>query len=540
MSQGQSSGSSRGYLFVCAVSASLAGFLFGFDTIVINGAEQTIQDLWGLNGFMHGLCISAALWGTVFGAMFGGWPTERFGRRKTLLWIGVLYFVSAVGSGIATDEHFFMIARFIGGLGVGIATVASPLYISEISPPKMRGRLAGMFQFNIVFGILIAFVSNFFFGRYLNEEIAWRWMLGIEALPALLYTVLCFRIPESPRWLIVHGGQREAGAAVFRQINPTAAESEINELVDAVAASVGDQKTASKFWTARLRVPILLAILIAAFNQLSGINAILYYARRLLELAGVSNALAFGMGIGMTNLIFTFVGLWLIDKLGRRTLLYIGSFGYIASLAVCAFAFLSYPGFRVVSRAIDVESGVKQMRKIDSPESSLSDADKADIRDAYGKAQQSLVDATALEKYPGEAVVIPSEANLEDVNKIAEEAKGEASAILGGMKNVVLFSILAFIAAHAIGQGAVIWVFISEIFPNRNRAAGQALGSATHWLFAASITFVFPIAIGAFDAGAIFAFFCIMMCLQLVWVKFMVPETKGVPLEEIQEKLGIE
>jgi SP family arabinose:H+ symporter-like MFS transporter len=540
MSQGQSSGSSRGYLFVCAVSASLAGFLFGFDTIVINGAEQTIQDLWGLNGFRHGLCISAALWGTVFGAMFGGWPTERFGRRKTLLWIGVLYFVSAVGSGIATDEHFFMIARFIGGVGVGIATVASPLYISEISPPKLRGRLAGMFQFNIVFGILIAFVSNFFFGRYLNEEIAWRWMLGIEALPALLYTVLCFRIPESPRWLIVHGGQREAGAAVFRQINPTAAESEINELVDAVAASVGDQKTASKFWTARLRVPILLAILIAAFNQLSGINAILYYARRLLELAGVSNALAFGMGIGMTNLIFTFIGLWLIDKLGRRTLLYIGSFGYIASLAVCAFAFLTYPGFRVVSRAIDVESGVKQMRKIDDPESSLSDADKADIRDAYGKAQQSLVDATALEKYPGEAVVIPSEANLEDVNELAEQAKGEASAILGGMKNVVLFSILAFIAAHAIGQGAVIWVFISEIFPNRNRAAGQALGSATHWLFAASITFVFPIAIGAFDAGAIFAFFCIMMCLQLVWVKFMVPETKGVPLEEIQEKLGIE
>jgi SP family arabinose:H+ symporter-like MFS transporter len=242
----------------------------------------------------------------------------------------------------------------------------------------------------------------------------------------------------------------------------------------------------------------------------------------------------------VTNLVFTFVGLWLIDKLGRRTLLYIGSFGYIASLAVCAFAFLTYPGFRVVSRAIDVESGVKQMRKIDDPESSLSDADKADIRDAYGKAQQSLVDATALDKYPGEAVVIPSEANLEDVNKIAEEAKGEASAILGGMKNVVLFSILAFIAAHAIGQGAVIWVFISEIFPNRNRAAGQALGSATHWLFAASITFVFPIAIGAFDAGAIFAFFCIMMCLQLVWVKFMVPETKGVPLEEIQEKLGIE
>src|SRR5210317_1226145 len=172
---------SRGYLFVCAITAALAGFLFGFDTIVISGAEQKIQSLWRLNGFMHGLCMSAALWGTVLGALLGGWPTERFGRRKTLLWIGVLYFVSAVGSGIAPDKYFFMVARFLGGLGVGIATVASPLYISEISPAKMRGRLAGMFQFNIVFGILIAFVSNYFLGKFLSEGVAWRWMLGVEA-----------------------------------------------------------------------------------------------------------------------------------------------------------------------------------------------------------------------------------------------------------------------------------------------------------------------------------------------------------------------
>lgn len=540
MNQGQPSGSSRGYVLACAVTAALAGFLFGFDTIVISGAEQKIQSLWRLNGMMHGLCMSAALWGTVLGALFGGWPTERFGRRKTLLWIGVLYFVSAVGSGIAPDKYFFMVARFIGGLGVGIATVASPLYISEISPPKLRGRLAGMFQFNIVFGILIAFVSNYFIGRYLSEGVAWRWMLGVEAFPALLYTILCFGIPESPRWLIVHGGRREAGAEVFRKINPTLSESEINALVDTVAATAGDRTTAARFWTARLKVPILLAILIAAFNQLSGINVILYFAPRLLGLAGVSNPLSASIGIGVTNLLFTFVGLWLIDKLGRRTLLYIGSLGYIASLAVCAFSFLTYPAFRVVSSAIDVESSARQVLEMDDPAAVLSDADKDAIRKAYGEAKQSLVAATALENYQGDAVVIPDEASPKDVQTLAARVKDEASTILGAKKFVVLFSIMAFIAAHAIGQGAVIWVFISEIFPNRNRAVGQALGSFTHWLFAASITLVFPIAIGAFDAGALFAFFCFMMCLQLVWVKLMVPETKGVPLEEIQKQLGIQ
>jgi sugar porter (SP) family MFS transporter len=540
MNQAKPSGSSRGYVLACAVTAALAGFLFGFDTIVISGAEQKIQSLWRLDGFMHGLCMSAALWGTVLGAMFGGWPTERFGRRKTLLWIGVLYFVSAVGSGIAPDKFFFMVARFIGGLGVGIATVASPLYISEISPPKLRGRLAGMFQFNIVFGILIAFVSNYFLGKYVSEAVAWRWMLGVEAFPALLYTVLCFGIPESPRWLIVHGGQREAGAEVFRKINPDFSPSQIDQLVDTVAASVGDMTTAARFWTARLKVPILLAILIAAFNQLSGINAILYFAPRLLGLAGVSDPLSASIGIGVTNLIFTFAGLWLIDRLGRRTLLYIGSVGYIASLAVCAFSFLTYPAFRVVSSAIDVENTAGQVLHMDDPEAVLSDTDKDAIRKGYEEARQSLVSATSVDGYSGEAVVIPDDAGPNDVQTLAAGVKDEASSILGRKKFVVLFSIMAFIAAHAIGQGAVIWVFISEIFPNRNRAAGQALGSFTHWLFAASITLAFPIAIGAFDAGVLFAFFCCMMCLQLIWVKLMVPETKGVPLEEIQKKLGTE
>ena len=232
-------------LFFWSATAALAGFLFGFDAIVISGAEQKIESIWDLGPGMHGLCMSAALWGTVLGSLLGGWPTERFGRRKTLIWIGVLYFVSAVGSAVAPETYFFMVARFIGGLGVGIATVASPLYISELSPARLRGRLAGMFQFNIVFGILIAFLSNYLLGRYLDEDVAWRWMLGVEAIPAFLYSVLCLSIPESPRWLIVHGGRREQGTEVFRQINPDLSASQIAELVDSVAASAGDR---GKLW----------------------------------------------------------------------------------------------------------------------------------------------------------------------------------------------------------------------------------------------------------------------------------------------------
>jgi sugar porter (SP) family MFS transporter len=345
-----------------------------------------------------------------------------------------------------------MIARFIGGLGVGIATVASPLYISEISPARLRGRLAGMFQFNIVFGILIAFISNYFLGKHLNEQIAWRWMLGVEAIPAFFYFLMCFTIPESPRWLIVHGGQREQGLEVFRKINPDLSESEIIALGDSVAASVGDRKTAAKFFTKRLKVPIMLAFLVAFFNQLSGINAILFFAPRIFEWTGLgeSAALLQSVGIGVTNIIFTYLGLYLIDKIGRRMLLYIGSFGYIISLGVCSWAFHT-------------------------------------------------------ESY-----------------------------------KIVPLCIFAFMAAHAMGQGAVIWVLISEIFPNRNRAAGQALGSFTHWYFAASITLVFPKMAEILNPSIIFGFFCFMMVLQLIWVKTMVPETKGITLEEMQKKLGIE
>jgi sugar porter (SP) family MFS transporter len=440
----------RRRLVLWSITAALAGFLFGFDTIVISGAEQKIESIWELSSAMHGLCMSAALWGTVLGALFGGWPTERFGRRRTLLWVGVLYFVSAVGSGIAPEKFFFMLARFIGGVGVGVATVAAPLYISEISPARMRGRLTGLFQFNIVFGILVAFVSNYLIGKYVDAEIAWRWMLGVEAIPALVYSFLCLGMPESPRWLIVHGGDRRAGVAVFRLIDPELPDAGIEELANAVVASAEERGSKARFFSRRLRIPIMLAILVAFFNQLSGINAVLYFAPRIFEWTGLekSAALLQSVGIGVTNLVFTFVGLWLIDRAGRRTLLYLGSFGYIASLGICSWAFSA------------------------------------------------------------------------------------------GSYQVVPFCIFAFIAAHAVGQGAVIWVFISEIFPNRDRAAGQALGSFTHWFFAASLTLVFPKMAEALPAAAIFGFFCFMMVLQLAWVRIAVPETKNVPLEEIQEKLG--
>jgi MFS transporter, SP family, arabinose:H+ symporter len=436
-------------LLFWSVTASLAGFLFGFDTVVISGAEKTIQSLWGLGDLQHGLAMSSALWGTVLGSLIGGWPTDRFGRRTTLLYIGILYFVSAVWSGLATDVYSFIIARFIGGVGVGISTVAAPLYISEISPPDRRGRLAGMFQFNIVFGILIAFVSNALLAGI--GENAWRWMLGVEAIPALIYSLMCFSLPESPRWLISRKNDVDAATKVFKQISPdlddAAIKRQVAQVVDA-SSSAASHKTG--FWNSQLRRPILLAFLVAFFNQLSGINAILYFAPRIFELTGLEAqaSLLQSVGIGVTNLIFTFVGLWLIDRLGRKTLLYIGSFGYIGSLGLCAWAF-STETFAIVPACI-----------------------------------------------------------------------------------------FAFIAAHAVGQGAVIWVLISEIFPNEHRAQGQSLGSFTHWIFAALLTLFFPSMVTLFAPSIVFGFFCFMMCLQLLWVWSMVPETKGVPLEEMQIRLG--
>ena len=399
---------------------------------------------------MHGVAMASALYGTVLGSLIGGWPTDRFGRRATLLWIGILYLVSAIGTALAPDVYFFIVARMIGGLGIGISTVVAPLYISEIAPPKYRGRLAGMFQFNIVFGIVVAFLSNALLAGV--GENAWRWMLGVAAFPSLLYSMFCLAIPESPRWLLTRKRDLEAGRAALQQLQPDASKVEIDAAANEILSASPEQSSGGKFWTRRLRVPILLAILVAFFNQMSGINAILYFAPRIFEMTGLGEkaALLQSLGIGVTNLIFTFVGLWLIDRLGRRTLLFIGSFGYILSLGLVSWAF-----------------------------------------------------------FTGHFSIVPA-------------------------------CIFAFIAAHAVGQGAVIWVLISEIFPNRYRAAGQALGSFTHWIFAAALTTFFPKMVAAFPPGYVFLFFCAMMVLQLIWVKFMVIETKGVPLEQIQKRLGVE
>jgi len=311
-------------VFFWSLTSALAGFLFGFDTVVISGAEKTIQSLWGLSPGLHGIAMASALYGTVVGSLIGGWPADRFGRKATLLWVGVFYFVGAVGSGLATNVSLFIAARVIGGLGIGISTVAAPLYISEIAPPKHRGRLAGMFQFNIVFGILVAFVSNALLaGIGVN---AWRWMLGVATFPSVLYGLLCFGLPESPRWLLARKGDRESGMKVLQRIEPEASHDEIEAEANEIAAASSAKESAARFWTLRLRKPILLAILIAFFNQLSGINAVLYFAPRIFELTGLGAkaALLQSVGIGVTNLIFTFVGLWLIDRLGRRTLLFIG------------------------------------------------------------------------------------------------------------------------------------------------------------------------------------------------------------------------
>ena len=526
-------------LLFWAITSALAGFLFGFDTVVISGAEKKIQSLWGLNNSMHGLATSAALWGTVIGSFAGGWPTDKFGRKNTLLSIGVLYFVSAIWSAFSNDVYSFMIARLIGGIGVGISTVAAPLYISEISPPDKRGRLAGMFQFNIVFGVLIALLSNYFIGS-MKLENGWRWMLGIEAVPAVIYTLMCFQIPKSPRWLISKKQDRPAAEKVLRLINPEASSGEVSGLADQIASvAATDSTKASGFWSRDLKIPIMLAFLVAFFNQLSGINVILYFAPRIFELAGfgANVALLNSVGIGITNLLFTFVGLYLIDRLGRRTLLYIGSFGYIASLGLCAWAFFSYaPPFQVANTAMSVTKSVESLAKAEALEVK-NEADITKLKSELKESKQALVAASSADAYKGPPVTIGSESG-DALEAIASKSLKEASEQSGSGGLIVMFGIFAFIAAHAVGQGAVIWVFISEIFPNRHRASGQAFGCFTHWIFAALLTMIFPWMISTFAPGYVFGFFCFMMLLQLIWVALMVPETKGVPLEEMEAKLG--
>ena len=432
-----------------SLTVAVAGFLFGFDTVVISGANLPIKELWHTTPLFHGVFImSMALWGTVVGALLGGYPCDKWGRKKTLLWIGILFLVSALGSALAPNPYVFSFFRFIGGIGVGASSVAAPIYISEISSPENRGKLGTLFQFNIVFGILIAFFSNYFFEGFGGEN-DWRWMIGIVALPALIYSVIVIRIPESPRWLILTKKDDRAGLAVLEMIYaPAQAKESFNEIKKDVITST----KVDTFFSKKYKFPILLAFLLAFFNQLSGINFILYYAPEILEMAGLGakESLFNSILIGVTNLVFTLIGMRLIDVLGRKPLMLIGSLGYILSLTMVAFAFYSQ---------------------------------------------------------------------------------------LGSV--VLLLSIMLFIASHAIGQGAVIWVFISEIFPNTVRANGQAFGTGIHWIFAALITLVGPIVIDIYKENPwpIFAFFAFMMLLQLVFVLFMMPETKGLSLEEIESKM---
>lgn len=428
-----------------SLTAALAGFLFGFDTVVISGADQKLQSLWNSSDAFHGFVVMAmALWGTVIGSLFGSIPTRRLGRKKTLIWIGVFYTISALGSALAPTPYLFAFFRFLGGLGVGVSTIAAPAYISEIAPAKNRGRLVGLYQFNIVFGILIAFLSNYLLSD-LGEN-AWRYMMGVEAIPAVIYTLMTFGIPKSPRWLFLQNKTEEAKAIIHQAYTKEDADSLIHDISQEQNVIVENES----IFKPKYRFILKLAFLIAFFNQFSGINAFLYYAPRIFEEGGLgeSTALLSSIGIGLINLIFTLIGINLIDRLGRKTLMYIGSVGYIISLSLIAASFL------------------------------LS----------------------------WEGLALP----------------------------IFLF---VFIASHAIGQGAVIWVFISEIYPNHLRSAGQSFGTSTHWVLAAIIPSLVPILFASIGAGVVFAIFAFMMVLQLLFVYFWMPETKGVSLESLSQKL---
>ena len=430
-----------------SLTAALAGFLFGFDTVVISGADQKLQELWGSSDGFHGIVVMAmALWGTVIGSLFGSIPTRILGRKKTLLWIGIFYSISALGSALATGPYLFAFFRFLGGLGVGASTIAAPAYISEIAPANDRGRLVGLYQFNIVFGILVAFLSNYLLSD-LGEN-AWRYMMGVEALPALLYTLMVIYIPRSPRWLFLQQKEEEAKAIIQKAYSKEDAES----LIVDISSEQDNLPTNESIFDRKYRFILSLAFLIAFFNQFSGINAFLYYAPRIFEEGGLgaSTALLSSVGIGLVNLIFTLIGINLIDRLGRKILMYIGSVGYIISLSLIAASFL----------------------------------------------------------LEWEGLALP------------------------------LFLFL-FIASHAIGQGAIIWVFISEIYPNHLRSAGQSFGTSTHWVLAAIIPSLVPVLFATIGAGVVFAVFAFMMVLQLLFVYFWMPETKGVSLESLAQQLLI-
>ncbi|HEY2349532.1 MAG TPA: sugar porter family MFS transporter [Puia sp.] len=438
----------RKSVFLWSVVIALGGFLFGFDTAVISGAEQSIQKYWSLSAFEHGLTVSIALIGTVIGALLGAIPSDRLGRKKTLYLIAALYLISSLGTSLSTNWFVFLIFRFLGGLGVGASSVTAPIFISEISPAARRGKLVGLFQFNVVFGIVVSYFSNYLIG--LSGLHSWRWMLGIQAVPSAVFLLILRFVPESPRWLITKRGKIEEAREIFRMIDPLTADRIVAEIrkTDQEEKSIIQN---DPLFSTRYRTPVMLAMLFAMFNQFSGINAIIYYSPRIFEMTGLgkSSSLLSTAGLGVINFIFTLLAMNFIDKIGRKTLMTIGSFGLIFTLAMVSYSF-----------------------------------------------------------YQG------------DFNKWSVP--------------VFLFTYIAF---FAFSQGAVIWVFISEIFPGPVRARGQTLGSTTHWIMAALIAFSFPYLSEKAGGGNTFLFFCVMMCLQLVFVWKLMPETKGRSLEQIEHAL---
>ena len=427
---------------------ALGGFLFGFDTAVISGAEKSIQHFWNLSVFEHGLTISIALIGTVIGSLLGSRPSDKFGRKNTLYFVAGAYLLSSLGTAFADNWYIFLAFRLLGGLGVGASSVTAPIYISEVSPAERRGRLVGLFQFNVVLGILISYLSNYLISQ--TGETSWRWMLGVQAIPAFIFLVLIRLIPESPRWLILKKGKIEQATKILAIINPLHYEDELTAIksskLPSDAASNSDNLFSGKY-----NAPIIMAVLFAFFNQVSGINAIIYYAPRIFEMAGLGahSSLLSTVGIGMVNFIFTLFAINIIDRVGRRLLMIIGSIGMIASLLLVAFTF-------------------------------------------------------SLGHFSGFAIPV---------------------------------YVMVFIAFFAFSQGAVIWVFISEIFPNQVRAQGQTLGSSTHWIMAAIIAFCFPYLAEKLGGATTFFFFAIMMVLQLILAWRWMPETKGKSLEQIETNI---
>lgn len=432
-----------------SVIVAFGGFIFGFDTAVISGAEREIQNVWNLSNAIIGQTVAMALYGTVIGALIGGFPSEAFGRKTTLIWVAILYLVSAIGSALAPEIYSLMFFRFIGGLAVGASSVTAPMYISEISPASKRGQLTALFQLNIVIGILAAYLSNYFIGGAANGN--WRFMLGVESIPAALFVILIFFIPRSPRWLILKKGFIEEAKQVLKEIDPTTVE-ESTALIISNKNEKNNNEGFKEFVSGKFKTPIMLAFLIAFFNQLSGINAVIYYSPRIFIETGMgeSSALLSSVGVGVINLIATFIGIFLIDKMGRKFLMYLCSFGYIISLGLISLTF--YTGF------------------------------------------------------------------------------GSGTLLIPAL-------VFVFIASHAVGQGAVIWVFISEIFPNHVRSYGNSLGSGTHWIFAALIAATFPYVTSNLGGGFTFAIFALIMVFQLIFVWKMMPETKNKSLEELERVL---